>query len=152
MYEPQFGLSQQTKQNGLGKCYSVKSGRFLDSSQIAFPLGKMQHHGTSILLEKSCCNSKPPVGIMMAGMQKQIEFALWFDTGLAEISKCALYRTYFKRVGGGPKEELWWPKLQADLRHCDRLNNNIFCMFLYSWACFAIKIYKCLPVSEGYDP
>lgn len=96
---------------------------------------KQRPLGSSILLEESCCNSEPPVGIVLAGRLRQSllpTLILHGDSGNLPVALC---RAYLRQVGGGPTEELWWPRFQADLRHCDRLNNNIFCMFLYSWMC-----------------
>lgn len=102
---------------------------------------KQRPLGSSILLEESCCNPEPPVGIVLAGRLRQSLLPTLMLHGDGNL-RVALCGAYLKQVGGGPTEELWWPRFQADLRHCDRLNNNIFCMFLYSWTCVLQSRYR----------
>lgn len=90
---------------------------------------KQHPPGSSMLLEEGCCNSRPPVGIVLAGRLRQNlipTLILHGDRGNLQV---ALYRAYLKRVGEAPQKSF---DGLGSKRHCDRLNNNIFCMFLYS--------------------
>lgn len=137
----QINVDKYMNQNLLGKRNALRwgigdSARFLVPTRFGLWVRQKQRPlGSSILLEESCCNSEPPVGTVLAGRLRQSllpTLILHGDSGNLQVALC---RAYLKQVGGGPTEELWWPRFQADLRHCDRLNNNIFCMFLYSWMC-----------------
>jgi hypothetical protein len=67
--------------------------------------GQKQHPlGSSILLEESCCNSKPPVGIMLAGRPRQNLIPTLILPGDSGTLQVALYRAYLKQVGEAPQK------------------------------------------------
>lgn len=49
--------------------------------------------------------------------------------------RCARHRHTLHGQGPGTRglQENRWHKLQRELQQCDKSNNNIFCVFLYSW-------------------
>lgn len=104
MYEPQLVLSKQKI-----KCFEVgnwSQSWVSGSHQIWSLWGRQRLHplGSSILLEERCYNSKPPVGIMLAGRLRQNlipTLILHGDSGNLQVALC---RAYLKQVGGGPTE------------------------------------------------
>jgi hypothetical protein len=98
MYEPKFGLSKQKWDKMVFRVlledFYILTGLNVWDTTEQHPLC------SSTVLEGSCCNSKPPVGIMMARMQRQSLIHPLILYGTAEISKWALCRIYFKGIGG----------------------------------------------------
>lgn len=104
-------------------------------------------HTSTILYAKSCFNSKPPAGIVVAIKTLALTFSKPKHTRLSPRTRKAVQCSgllFWKQSvrslacvlwGEGRRclEELWWQKLQIELQQCDKSNNNILCMFLHSW-------------------
>lgn len=104
--------------------------RGLDSKQIASPRGKTDNFqaapfcwGEKAAVTQSFLWASLPQGWCKSKTELT---PLILDRDGGPLRACTL-QGLFQRGRGGPQER--------QICHCDRLTNNIFCMFLYSWVC-----------------